>query len=570
MELQFLGEPCRNFCFLGSIAVKDNGNGGKEKIVFSSYAAGKTGILLLIEPDTGEGETVQLPADAGAWALALQDENTLLVGTCSEYGFLHVFDIPSRKFTASYRTDSETYIWNLVKASDGRVYGGTYNGCVLVCYDHDKKGLTNLGRLSDDPGNLYSRTVYPDDKKDGNIIISCGYSSPCCVIYNIYSRKIIASLPGSFTGITPDRIKAGNKVYSRTDFTEAADSDGVFISPLPAQTLSDGTLFSAEGQEYALTINGLKEYHDFRVPPPPTGILAFAADDDGILWGGSGFGQTIFRFDPASGEFLNTKTVCTSGGEVYGMCAADGKVYCTSYAGGDTTVYDPLLPWDQRGNKNPVTASSCGSAGLIRPTGFSTIGPDGRLWTGWQSSYGTRGGGITRFDRISFEQKIWCNIVSEQCVDSLSAGDAYLYFTTGNSANGLQSGTDPIHLACIDTECNVLRDIIYPEGEVPHKPVFFSGSVYVPVTGNSPRVDVFGGTLEKTGEFVCEDPVQSLHVLPVTGAFFAVCSASCSVIGKDGSLIRRVSGESIGGRIVITVDEKIYLASGSRIYRIVL
>lgn len=568
MELQYLGEPCRNFCFLGSIAVEDNGDGGKEKIVFSSFAAGETGVLLLIDPETGEGESIKLPADSGAWALVLQDENTLLVGTCAEYGYLHVFDIPSRTFSASYRTDSETYIWNLVKASDGRVYGGTYNGCVLVRYDHAKKEFANLGRLSDDPGNLYSRTVYPDDRGDGNIMIQCGYSSPCCIIYNINDEKIIATLPGSLSGITHDAVKVENTVYSRIDFTETNAGDEAFISPVPVLTLSDGTLFSPSGQEYYLEKNGLKEYHDFKVLPPPTGILAFAAGEDG-LWGGSGFGQTIFRFDPVSGEFTNTKNICSNGGEVYGMCVTDSKVYCTSYAGGDTTIYDPLKPWDQRGNKNPVTAASCGSAGLIRPTGFSTIGPDGRLWTGWQSSYGTYGGGITRLDRDTYEQKIWHNIVSEQCVDSLSSGEQYLYFTTGNSANGLRSREGAIHLVCIDTEGAVLRDIIYPDGEVPNKPVYFSGKVYVPVTGVSPRMDVFDETLENPEHFIFEDPVHALYVLPVTSALLAICIHSCIIIDKDCELVRQVHDSGIGSRIVITRDEKLYLASGSKIYNII-
>ncbi len=570
MQLELLGEPCRNFCFLGSIAVRDKKDGGKEKIVFSSFAAGETGVILIIDPETGEGESIALPSDSGAWALALQDEDTLLIGTCAQYGALHVFDIPSRTFTASFRTDSETYIWNLVKASDGRVYGGTYSGCVLVRYDHAKKELKKLGRLSDDPGNLYSRTVYPDDRGDGNIMIQCGYSSPCCVIYDIHAEKITASLPGTLGGITRDAVKVGDKVYSRTGFTETAASDVEFTVPASAAALSDGTLFAPSGQEYVLEKDGRKEFHDFKVLPPPTGILAFTAGEDGALRGGSGFGQTIFRFDPVTGEYANTKNVCTGGGEVYGMCVSGGKVYCTSYAGGDTTVYDPQLPWDQRGNKNPVTAASCGSAGLIRPTGFSTFGPDGKLWTGWQSSYGTYDGGITRFDPVSYEQKIWHNIVSEQCVDSLSAGEKYLYFTTGNSANGLRPREGALHLACIGTECEVIRDITYPEGETPNKPVFFNGKIYVPVTGPRPRVDVYDETLGESESFVYDDPVHALYVLPVTGALLAVCAHSCAVIGGDGSLLRKVHDSGISGRIAVTRDEKLYLASGSKIFRLIL
>ena len=96
MTYQRIGDPCRNFNILGSTTLIDPVD-GREKVVLSNFAAGGTGNLIFLDPDTGEGEAIPLPGDEGAWAVLNLDNETLLVGTCPRSGYLHRLDLASRR-----------------------------------------------------------------------------------------------------------------------------------------------------------------------------------------------------------------------------------------------------------------------------------------------------------------------------------------------------------------------------------------------------------------------------------------------------------------------------------------
>ena len=106
-------------------------------IVLSSFVAGGIGEVVIIDPESGEGETIQIPGDNGAWALLNYKDEKLLVGTCGTYGYLHCLELKTREWKPSLRVEGISYIWDLALASDGKVYGGTYPGCVLLQYDPD-------------------------------------------------------------------------------------------------------------------------------------------------------------------------------------------------------------------------------------------------------------------------------------------------------------------------------------------------------------------------------------------------------------------------------------------------
>ena len=152
MKIEKIVKPCRNFCFLGSELITDPRD-GKEKFVLSTFA-GEGGSLVFIDTETGEGESISLPADSGAWALYNYNNERLLVGTCASYGYLHCLELKTRTWLKSLRCEGETYIWNLTMGSDGNIYGGTYPGCVLLRYDPRRHELVNLGK-ADNGKNLY-------------------------------------------------------------------------------------------------------------------------------------------------------------------------------------------------------------------------------------------------------------------------------------------------------------------------------------------------------------------------------------------------------------------------------
>lgn len=450
MSWQSVGRPCRNFNILGITRINDPKD-GREKVVLSNFAAGATGSLILVDPRSREGESIPLPGDCGAWAVLNYRDERLIVGTCPDFGYLHCLDLKQRAWKSSLRDEHEGYIWNLALGSDGMVYGGTYPGCVLLRYDPQGHRLENLGRVSDNVENLYSRMVY---SLPGCLLINCGYAEPHVTRWDL-ARGTARPFgnPGAQVKEASDDVVctetrgALNFYNART--LQPLDSTNEIRLSAPRKScyegarlsveLGNGHLFAIRGQEYC--VEGLGDtLSPIPTPRPPTGIQTLTSDSRGRIWGSSSFGQTVFCFDPATAQEWNSHVVCNSGGEVYGMAFVGSRLFMSAYSGGDHIVYDPAQPWDQIGNANPQALEPVRPA-LIRPSARSVVGPDGHFWTGWMAKYGVYGGGLSRIDGTNLQMRCWHDPVPEQAVIGLTADDRNLYFITGNDANGLPRRT---------------------------------------------------------------------------------------------------------------------------------
>jgi hypothetical protein len=458
-----VAEPCRNFCILGVTSLIDPKD-GREKLVLSNFAAGSTGNLVFIDVESGEGESVPLPGDSGAWALLMVGDR-LLVGTCPKFGYLHSLDLRTRTWAKPLRVDNELYIWNLTLGSDGMVYGGTYPGCVLVRYDPARHELVSLGRVSDNPKNMYSRRVYGG--APGYVIVTGGFDTPFLKAWHIETGECrdFGEPDAAVREATDEFVcteKDGKLRFYDPKTFEPIEDDGTLAGKLTVNEmtvdgrhfsgvrLKDGRLAGVNGQQYFIADrSGALSLRPIPTPAPPTHIHSVVAAPDGKLWGASGFGQTIFSYDPKTGTYWNSMKVCNAGGEVYGMAFVGEELYLTAYAGGDHIVYRPADPWDQWNNVNPRTLRPVGPD-LIRPLGRSVIGPDGGIWTGWSANYGVYGGGLSRIDPATKEVAVWRDPVPGQQVVSVTADDRYVYFTTNGGGNGLAMKDEPCHFAVWD------------------------------------------------------------------------------------------------------------------------
>ncbi|GBF76206.1 hypothetical protein PA598K_04657 [Paenibacillus sp. 598K] len=479
-------EPCRNFNILAIATVIDPLD-GKEKLVLSNFAAGAVGNLILIDPESGDGESIRLPGDEGAWAVLDIGDGCLLIGTCSQHGYLHRLDLRTRRWSRPLQLAGESYIWQLARGSDGMIYGCTYPGCLLLRYDPDRHELRSAGRASAHPGNLYARHVNGD--VPGWMIVTGGMEEHFAVAYHLETasfrpvasfpdRVVVASGdPGSFV------LESGGRRYRY-----GIDDLGlVDISPAPTGRhplgeleLADGRRAGVRGQDYYIrrpeaTAGG---YRRIPTEAPSTLVHTLAVDEQGHVWGASAFGQTICRYDPRTGELWNSSAVCNGGGEVYGMVFAAGRLYLSAYAGGDHIVYDPLQPWAQHDNINPRTLRSVAPA-MIRPTGKSVLGPDGGIWTGWSARYGVYGGGMSRIDPATLEVQAWYDLIPEQQVAGLAADDRYLYFITDGGASGLAPKEDAFHFVVLTTEGAIVYDHAFDKGVRPTAVLASGGIVYV-------------------------------------------------------------------------------------------
>lgn len=494
---RLVGHPCRNFNILGMTAFLDPKD-GREKIVFSSFAAGSTGKLVFVDVESGEGEALTLPGDEGAWALYNLDNQRLLVGTCARSGYLHALELADRQWLEPLRDPkgNETYIWNLCRGTDGRVYGGTYNDCVLLRYDPAAHKLENVGRASPNLKNLYSRNVYSEIP--GKILVYCGMAEEHLSLYDIETGGFERFGPASakVKQISPDYlwVESGSEMlcYSTQTLAEVSLADAPLPAP-PAKpysgswqqtSLSDGRICATRGQEYYIfspTATYAKGTDDaasgaLPLPPlraipterPPTRVHTLIADADGKLWGASGFGQTIFSYDPKRDSMWNSQVVCETGGEVYGMVFMGPRLFLSAYAGGDHVVYDPREPWDQVANVNPRTLQSVAPA-YIRPEARSVQGPDGHFWTGWMARYGRYGGAITRVHAETLEVTQWDELVPDQAVMAIGADERYLYFATGGAANGLADKEEVFAFGVLSTEGEVLYQHRFALGRRPRR-----------------------------------------------------------------------------------------------------
>jgi hypothetical protein len=186
MKYQELGYPCRNFCIMASERFLDPLD-QKQKFALSSFVAGGTGIIAIIDIESGNGERIEIPADEGAWALLCWNNERLLVGTCSRYGYLHCLDLKTRTWLPSLKDEHEKYFWNLVEGSDGRIYGGTWPGGVLLRYNPVEHKLENMGRMSPYEGNNYTRPLY--NGVTGKIFLTSGYKNTHMVSWDIEGEK---------------------------------------------------------------------------------------------------------------------------------------------------------------------------------------------------------------------------------------------------------------------------------------------------------------------------------------------------------------------------------------------
>jgi hypothetical protein len=580
MDSELLGQPCRNFQILGIGRFADPRD-GREKVVLSNFAAGATGNLVIVDPLTGEGEDLSLPGDNGAWAVLNFRDEKLLIGTCGQYGYLHCLDLESRQWAQPLRDEKEQYIWNLCLGDDGMVYGGTYPGCVLLRYDPVRHCLENLGRVSEVEGNLYSRMVYGGIP--GQILIACGYAESHLALWEIRTGKARRfGRPGASVREVGEDFLC-TQVGEELDFYDLRTLEPIAEDlrhrlksggpPARYQGMSfsirlkDGRYLCTRGQEYYLE-DGKAERPPLRIipaPRPATRIHSLTSDAQGRIWGSAGFGQTIFSFDPRTGETWNSQVVCDSGGEVYGMAFAGGRLFMSCYSGGDHVVYDPGQPWNQVDHLNPRTLRPAGPE-LIRPSARSLIGPDGHFWTGWMAAYGRYGGGLSRVKVDSLEVEIWTDPVGPQALMGLAADQQYLYFITGGEANGLPAQLGPFCFAVWDPEKGLAWKREFAPGQVLHSVAAMAGRVLV---GVDQRVEIFDPrSLEFAGQVELAGACQLLVPLP-SGEVAACCGQQLWLVdplaGKSGK-----AGELPGPvhAAAVTPQGGVYGAVGTQLYRL--
>lgn len=576
---KLVAEPCRNFCIFSSAIFTDPAD-GIEKLVLSNYTDGGRGLIVIINTENGEHETLEIPGDEGCWAILNYKNEKLVLGTCSNYGYVHTLDLKTRKWLEPLRDKDERYIWNMTLGSDGKIYGGTWPGCVLLQYDPEKHELVNIGKLTDVPGNMYCRPV--DGRVPGYVLVCCGCEVYEVVVWEIATGKkfVLGKPDSSLFDVTDEFIILTHgkelEYYSIKDFSYVKSAPVERKSPFGAWAdscvrylgkLKNGKIAGLRGQEYFIADDPDTVPEFKRIPgmAPATTIMTIISHEDGMIWGATALGQTIFKYDPATGEYWNSPQICNNGGEVYGMCFIDNKLYMSAYAGGDHVVYNPAEPWDQYNNVNPKTLQTV-SPDLIRPYGKSIVGPDGNFWTGWSAKYGVYGGGLSRIDAKTNEMTCWYDPIPQQQIASITCDEKYIYFTTNGEASGRADKVEPFSLCVWDLEGKITWQKVFESGIILGVVLAVDG--YLVVTAGNELLVYKTGTMEMLHTIPTEARCSWLHRFD-DGSVGAFCGKKLYRIVPSTGESKVISdlpnwvGTSAAGK-----DGRVYFSSEAKLYQL--
>ncbi|MBN1344376.1 MAG: hypothetical protein JXQ73_16935 [Phycisphaerae bacterium] len=482
MKVEHLGRPCQAKNILAGRVVNDRG-ADRQWFVLTNMNEVEHMELIFIDPEKDEGRVFRAPAGAGSWALREVAGDRLVVGTYYD-GVFMVFDLKQMAFVKTVDFPGESYIWNLAIGSDGRVYGGTYNGAKLGALDLKTYAVEDCGAPA--PPNLYLRSV--SATPDGRILCSLGMEKPTVKLFDP-SDKTFGPLPKTLDGVSAGvswngYFLAGSRAFKGKDLepvdpppfpappadkgawnvdTYMTTNDVVFIRQGTAiyryakgdkatALVADidlrggrllagdakGRVLGVRGQDYFVIKCGDSDLALKPIPVESAGRIThfLKADGRGRLWGGPTFGQTLFWMETKTKKLVNTRTISDVGGEVYDATFIKGVVYAAAYCGGEIIRYDPDEPWDQWGHKNPRTIAAV-APGYIRPTGGIVVGADGKLYSGWMAKYGTYGGAIAVTDPATGQTRLMENPLGQQAIGALAVDKGSAYVGTTLHGNGL-------------------------------------------------------------------------------------------------------------------------------------
>lgn len=397
------------------------------------------------------------------------------------------FPFGAKRFVNNELIDSESYIWQLHRATDGKVYGGTWPNANLLSYDPPTGKFEDHGRMAEGeqyligvngefPDRIYcgigahaqlveyntktrtkrnlfgdrykSREAFAQLKRVGNLLVALVYPRPIVLIidpskgevlkeilvpdqeddfYRTNAKSIVVRGDEIFFGMNPS-----DKLYKynlRTDqFTLIGAGLGGPIGLVANRYLYLKTV-AERYKIYDLETNRIIKEIQLRLETDD-GMIVFAMNfgPDGKVYGGSFINQHLWVYDPAAKKCKDLGVAINLGGQVNSMVAHRGKLYIGHYILATVSVYDPLKPWNPAPAENPnprIIGSVANEQDRIHDM---VIGTDGKIYLGTYPAKGRRGGTLTVLDPETEQMEVHRNIIPLQSIRSLeSSRDGIIY-----------------------------------------------------------------------------------------------------------------------------------------------
>lgn len=361
------------------------GPDGEPRLYFVS--SGNEAVLSIVNARTGESiDRFPLPQAGGAWAVDALPNGDVYIGT---YGTGRLFRYEPSTNTVEdlgVMVEGETFIWSLTHDENGVVYGGTGQiGGHVFSYDPATGETRDYGAfgtpqvpvlvraIATDEDTIYvgtspapslhaidiatgersalpmpdvagQQSVYDLDQRGGLLFmrVSTSGSPQPLHVYDIDAGRYIETIPG---------------VHGLRMSPVAADGTSVYF-------VKDRTLHRYDLTARSWEATGLSGISDVRA----FGFLELGHPDwPGQTLVGSDYMGNYFQYSPADGRIARLSAdVAGSPANMRAMTEGpDGRIYFSSYLGGDLAVYDPATDTMARVAETPQAESMATHDGAV-------------------------------------------------------------------------------------------------------------------------------------------------------------------------------------------------------------
>ncbi|MCX5661713.1 MAG: WD40 repeat domain-containing protein [Planctomycetota bacterium] len=420
--LENLGSPAQDDLWMTFRPGRDPRTGAE--VVLGSLSRGG---FVVIDPRAKT--SVQIPSERGfgcAWAIAQAPNGDVWQ---ADYGTpdpkLCVWDWKSARsrIVAKHPING---VFTIDVAPDGKVYLPAYTTNTMHRYDPVTGKFDDFGKY--DEFNPHIRNVYCGG--DGIVYVtSISYSTGTCVVAldPATGRKWRVNPPpgvpaDSFRLLFKDgsgQVLVGFAKWGRVLWSELVNGE-------PRPIASESVRITSNSSSLAFSDGGYIEgidLHDVTYIDPKGETVKFKADyagsplrifsiapGGGRIWGGTFIPLTLFEFDTATSKPIYHGNPTKSGGEIYSMVFAAGKLFMASYVDAILTRYDPAKPVrrDDSIQANPANLGKMKETGkpLQRPHGYA-MDTRGQVYFSALGGYGCNDSGVCRIDPVSENVTRW-------------------------------------------------------------------------------------------------------------------------------------------------------------------
>jgi len=403
---------------------------GSERVYASHIYGGDTLDIVATDPLTGETDVFSspIPGEVGAWAMAVDADGQVYVGTLPRAHVLRVDWAEKKLVDVGRPSETEQYIWQLALGTDKKLYGCTYPSAKLVRFDPATGQGEDLGRMDEE--ELYARSVAADDQ--GFVYVGIGMAKRHLVAYEIATGEHRDVLTPELAGDGSCSVARGEDgvVYGSAS-GQHLRLEGFTAVPIPAEQvvgpeplrLADGRMVSYEGRTVTVTDPQTKaaETRDTGYEGKSQSLFRIGLGPDGLLYGSTAMPIHFIWADPDSEEWEEIGQ--PGGGEFYSFLAHGDVLVGAAYGGNaPIMVYRPGEPYAPAADPsgNPWLVHYEGENSGWRPMAMIE-GPDDMIYIGAVSGYGKLGGPICVLDPATGQVDQYMHVVEDQSVIALAA-----------------------------------------------------------------------------------------------------------------------------------------------------